>query len=76
MPTTPPAPGLTPQMLLARKRANVRTGLVLASIALMFFVGIIVAKWFGGFDEGISIMGILVCFYLVVAIGRSVRSRS
>ena len=42
MPTTPPAPGLTPQMLLARKRANVRTGLVLASIALMFFVGFIV----------------------------------
>jgi hypothetical protein len=76
MPTTSTAPALTPEVLLARKRANVRTALVLASVALTFFVGIIVAKWFGGFDEGISIMGILVCFYLVIAIGRNVRSRN
>ena len=49
---------------------------MLGSVALTFFVGIIVAKWLGGFDEGISIMGLLVCFYLVIAIGRNVRSRT
>jgi uncharacterized membrane protein YoaK (UPF0700 family) len=75
MPPPSPAASLTPEAL-ARKRANTRTGLILASVALTFFVGIIVAKMLGGFDEGISIMGILVCLYLVIAIGRNVRSRS
>ena len=55
------------------KSANVRTALVLASIALVFFAGIIATKWMGGPTIGIGVMGVAVLVFLVFAIGRNLR---
>jgi len=56
-----------------RKVANVRTALVFASIAAVFFVGIIVARVFAGPLVGVGIMGAAVLLFLAFAIGRSLR---
>jgi hypothetical protein len=56
-----------------RKSANLRTALVFASIALVFFVGIIATKWMGGPTIGIGVMGAAVLVFLVFAIGRNLR---
>ena len=53
--------------------ANLRTALVLASIALVFFVGFIVTQWMGGPTVGIGVMGAIVLAFLVFAIGRNLR---
>jgi hypothetical protein len=71
--STPPPGARDPR---AVKRANVRTALVLLSVAIVFFIGIISAKFIGGFSEGVSLMGILVLLFLCVAIGRNLFSRS
>ena len=55
------------------KSANLRTALVFASIALVFFCGIIATKWMGGPTVGIGVMGIAVLVFLVFAIGRNIR---
>ena len=55
------------------KSANLRTALVFASIALVFFVGIIATKWMGGPTIGIGVMGVAVLVFLVFAIGRNLR---
>jgi putative effector of murein hydrolase LrgA (UPF0299 family) len=52
---------------------NLRTALAFASIAAVFFVGIIVAHAFGGPLIGVSVMGAAVLLFLVVAIGRNLR---
>ena len=52
---------------------NLRTALAFASIAAVFFVGIIVAHAFGGPLIGVSVMGTAVLLFLVVAIGRNLR---
>ena len=58
----------------ARQRAaNLRTALVLASIAAVFFVGIIAAKFLGAPSTSIGVMGGAVLLFLVVAIGRNLR---
>jgi hypothetical protein len=60
----------------ARLRAqNRKTALVLLTIALVFFVGIIATKFMGGPAIGIGVMGTAVLLYLIVAIGRNVRSK-
>jgi hypothetical protein len=65
-------PSLEPADDAARLRAaNRRTALVLASIALVFFVGIIATKFMGGPATGIGVVGSAVLLYLVVAIGRN-----
>jgi uncharacterized membrane protein (DUF485 family) len=56
-----------------RKAANVRTALVFASIAVVFFVGIIVAHAFAGPLIGVAVMGAAVLLFLVFAIGRNLR---
>ena len=67
-----PAPGADPA---ARLRAsNRRTALTLASIAAVFFVGIIASKFMGGYTVGIGVVGAAALLYLVVAIGRNLRS--
>ena len=59
----------------ARLRAsNRRTALTLASIAVVFFVGIIASKFMGGYTTGVGVVGAAVLLYLVVAIGRNLRS--
>ena len=65
-----PAPARDP----ARQRAaNVRTALVLASIALTFFFGVIASKYLGGYETGMSVVGFAVFVFLVFAIGRNLR---
>ena len=55
-----------------RTRAeNVRTALVLASIALVFFGGVIAAKFMGGWTTGMGIVGGAVLIFLAFAIGRN-----
>jgi hypothetical protein len=56
-----------------RKAANLRTALVFASIAAVFFVGIIVAHAWGGPVIGIGVMGAVVLMFLAFAIGRNLR---
>ena len=55
------------------RRANVHTALVLASIAAVFFVGIVVAKFVGDTSTGMAVLGAAVLLFLVVAIGRNLR---
>ena len=55
------------------KRANVRTALVFASIALVFFAGILAAKMLGDPVAGMSVLGLAVLVFLVFAIGRNLR---
>jgi hypothetical protein len=66
----PAAPARDP----ARQRAaNVRTALVFFSIALTFFFGVMVSKYLGGYEVGMSVVGFAVFVFLVFAIGRCLR---
>ena len=58
-----------------RKSANVRTALVFATIAAVFFVGIIVAHAYGGPLVGVAVMGVAVLLFLAFAIGRNLRNK-
>jgi hypothetical protein len=55
------------------KRANIRTALVLASIAVVFFLGIVFAKYMGDGSSGMTVLGAAVLLFLVLAIGRNLR---
>ena len=57
------------------RRSNVRVALTFASIAFVFFVGVIAAKYMGGYEVGLSIVGAAVLLFLVLAIGRNLRSK-
>ena len=54
---------------------NLRTGLTMASIAAVFFIGVFVARTIGTDEGGLTVLGMLVVGFLVVAIGRNLRSR-
>jgi len=66
-------PGAPPRDPARMRAANVRTALVFASIALMFFVGVIVSKHLGGYRIGMSVVGFAALVFLVFAIGRVLR---
>jgi hypothetical protein len=51
--------------------ANVRTALILLSIALVFFFGIIFAKFVGDSSTGMAVIGFAILLFLVVTIGRN-----
>ena len=53
------------------RRANVRTALVLASIAAVFFVGILAVKLMGDTSTGMTVLGSAVLLFLALAIGRN-----
>jgi len=57
------------------RSANVRTALILLSIALVFFFGIIFAKFVGDASTGMTVIGFAILLFLVVTIGRSVRRK-
>jgi len=60
-------------VLAARLRAsNRRTALTLASIAMLFFFGIIASRFMGGV-AGLGVVGAGALLYLAVAIGRNLR---
>lgn len=63
-----PDPSKTPERVRA---ANVRTALVLASIAVVFFFGIMFARFMGDGESGITVLGIAVMLFLGLAIGRN-----
>ena len=69
-------PDLSPKAGHADPRlrsANVRTAIVLASIAAVFFVGIVVAKLIGDTATAMAVLGAAVLLFLVLAIGRNLR---
>ena len=57
------------------RASNRRVGWTLASIAAVFFAGIIATRGFGGGTIGIGVMGTVVLLFLVIAIGRNLRRR-
>jgi hypothetical protein len=56
-----------------RRSANLRTALTFATIAAVFFVGIIVAHIVAGPVVGVAVMGVAILLFLAIAIGRSMR---
>jgi hypothetical protein len=56
-----------------RAAANRTTALILASIAVVFFVGVIAAQMIGTPTVSIAVIGSAVLLYLLVAIGRNLR---
>jgi hypothetical protein len=70
-----PNPMPEPDAAARLRAANRRTALVLLTIALVFFAGIIATKFMGGPATGIGVVGAAVLLYLVVAIGRNLRDR-
>jgi hypothetical protein len=57
------------------RSSNRKTALVLLSIAIVFFVGIIATRFMGGGATGIVVMGAAVLLFLVVAIGRNLSGK-
>jgi hypothetical protein len=53
------------------RRANLRVALSLASIAVVFFAGIIAVQLLGSTEAGLTVVGAAVFLFLVVAIGRN-----
>jgi hypothetical protein len=53
--------------------ASRRTALVLASIAAVFFAGVILAQYADSPSVGIAVLGFAILGFLIVAIGRNVR---
>ena len=72
MTTLPQPPNGDPARVRA---ANVRTAAVLFAIAFVFFGGFIVSRFFGDTATGMTVIGLAVLLFLVVAIGRNLRSR-
>jgi phage-related holin len=58
-----------------RRRANVRLAIILASIAATFFAGVIVARYVGGMEFGMSFVGVVALVLLVFAIARNLRDK-
>jgi hypothetical protein len=57
------------------RAANVRTAAILFVIAAVFFVGFIASRFMGDSATGMTVVGIAVLLFLVVAIGRNLKSR-
>ena len=57
----------------SQRTSSRRTAWVLASIALVFFVGVILAQYAGSPSVGIAVLGFAILGFLIVAIGRNVR---
>ena len=81
--SSPPLPDADPHESLASdcdaakriRRANIRTALVLLTIAGTFFFGVIFARQMGGYQTGMSVVGFAIFVFLAFAIGRNLRSR-
>jgi hypothetical protein len=57
----------------SQRRAKLRTGLTLASIAVVLFGGIIAAQYSGSASVGIGVLGLAIAGFLIAAIGRGAR---
>lgn len=60
-----------PTRLERQRASNVRTALVLASIAVVFFFGIMLARYAGDGETGMTVLGVAVMLFLGLAIGRN-----
>jgi hypothetical protein len=58
-----------------QRRANLRVAWILALIAVAFFFGVIVARYMGGLETGMGIVGLAALLLLIFAIVRSIRDR-
>jgi len=56
-----------------KRASNLRTAAILASVALVFFGGIVAAQFAGGTTVGMAVLGFAIIGFLAVAIGRNVR---
>jgi hypothetical protein len=57
----------------ARRSASLRTALILASIALVFFGGIIATQYAGGNTVGMGVLGLAIIGFLLITLGRKSR---
>jgi hypothetical protein len=57
----------------SQRTASRRTAWVLASIAVVFFVGVILAQYAGSPGVGIAVLGFAILGFLIMAIGRNIR---
>ena len=57
----------------AQRSASLRTALILASIAVVFFGGIIATQFTGGNAVGIGVLGFAIIGLLLVTVGRKLR---
>ena len=58
---------------IAQRGANLRTALILLSIAAVFFGGIIASQYTGGNAVGIGVLGFAIIGFLLVTVGRKLR---
>ena len=68
-------PTRAPQEQARTRAANVRTALALLSVAVVFFFGVLVAKFVGDTSTGMTVLGVAVLLFLLIAIGRNLRNR-
>jgi len=68
---TPQGQGHQPSRQERLRAANVRTAFVLFTIALVFFFGILFARYMGDGDSGMTVLGVAVLLFLGLAIGRN-----
>ncbi|MCC6868859.1 MAG: hypothetical protein IT522_08555 [Burkholderiales bacterium] len=54
----------------AQRRANVGTALALASIAVVFFFGFMVARYLGDGETGMTVLALIAFIFLGLGIGR------
>ncbi|MEP7276735.1 MAG: cytochrome oxidase small assembly protein [Betaproteobacteria bacterium] len=57
-----------------QRAANRRTAALLFAIVAVFFVGFIASRYLADFATGMTVVGLAVLLFLVVAIGRNLRS--
>lgn len=65
--TLPPTPATE-----SRRPGNLRVALILGSIALVFFGGVIFSHVEGESDIGMTVLGIAIIGFLLLTVGRNV----
>ena len=56
-----------------QRAANRRTAALLFAIAAVFFVGFVASRFIGDTATGMTVIGLAVLLFLIVAIGRNLR---
>ena len=56
-----------------QRAANRRTAALLFAIVAVFFVGIVASRFIGDTATGMTVIGLAVLLFLIVAIGRNLR---
>ena len=69
------SPEPKPEAAHRLRASNRRTALVLATIAAVFFFGIIGTQFLGARSTGIVVMSAAVLLFLVLAIGRNLSGK-